>query len=63
MSILFQTKEAKNADKELKKRQIREYETVLAELSAEHREFFENLYGYSGSRSFSRRTKSVLSGE
>ena len=35
------TKEAKNAAKELKKAN-QEYETVLAELSAEHREFFEN---------------------
>ena len=32
---------SKNADKALKKAN-REYETVLAELSAEHREFFEN---------------------
>ena len=37
----IQTEEAKKADKELKK-ENREYETVLAELSAEHREFFEN---------------------
>ena len=35
------TNESKNADKALKKAN-REYETVLAELSAEHREFFEN---------------------
>lgn len=36
-----QTKESEKADKALKKAN-REYETVLAELSAEHREFFEN---------------------
>jgi len=35
------TNESENADKALKKAN-REYETVLAELSAEHREFFEN---------------------
>ena len=35
------TNKSKNADKALKKAN-REYETVLAELSAEHREFFEN---------------------
>ena len=52
------TNESENADKALKKAN-REYETVLAELSAEHREFFENY----GSRSFSRRTKSLLSGD
>ena len=56
------TNESENADKALKKAN-REYETVLAELSAEHREFFRKLYGYSGSRSFSRRTKSLLSGD
>ena len=35
------TNESENADKALKKAN-REYETVLAELCAEHREFFEN---------------------
>ncbi len=35
------TNESENADKALKKAN-REYETVLTELSAEHREFFEN---------------------
>lgn len=35
------TNESENADKALEKAN-REYETVLAELSAEHREFFEN---------------------
>ena len=35
------TNESGNADKALKKAN-REYETVLAELSAEYREFFEN---------------------
>ena len=35
------TNESENADKALKKAN-REYETVLAELSAEHRDFFEN---------------------
>ena len=35
------TNELENADKALEKAN-REYETVLAELSAEHREFFEN---------------------
>ena len=35
------TNESENADKALKKAN-REYETVLVELSAEHREFFEN---------------------
>ena len=35
------TNKSENADKALKKAN-REYETVLAELSAEHREFFEN---------------------
>ena len=35
------TNESENADKALKKAN-QEYETVLAELSAEHREFFEN---------------------
>ncbi len=57
-----QTNESENADKALKKAN-REYETVLAELSAEHREFFGKLYEYCGSCSFSRRTKSLLSGD
>ena len=35
------TNESENADKALKKAN-QEYETVLAELSAEHRDFFEN---------------------
>ena len=35
------TNESENADRALKKAN-REYEKVLAELSAEHREFFEN---------------------
>lgn len=35
------TNESENADKALKKAN-REYETVLAELCAEHRKFFEN---------------------
>ena len=35
------TNESENADKALKKAN-RDYETVLAELSAEHRDFFEN---------------------
>lgn len=37
----IQTEETKKADKELKKAN-REYEKFLSELSAEHREFFEN---------------------
>ena len=35
------TNESENADKALKKAN-RDYESLLAELSAEHREFFEN---------------------
>lgn len=55
------TNESENADKALKKAN-REYETVLAELCRAQR-IFRKLYGYSGSRSFSRRTKSLLSGD
>ncbi len=61
-SIPFRQRKRKKADKALKKAN-REYETVLAELSAEQREFFRKLYGYCGSRSFSGRTESLLSGD
>ena len=40
-NTLVHTNESENADKALKKAN-RKYETVLAELCAEHREFFEN---------------------
>ena len=42
------TKEAKNAAKRIKKRQIRNMRKLLAEISGEQRELLEKVYGYCG---------------
>lgn len=54
------TKEAKNTAKELKRANY-EYEKLLADFRRTEGAFGK-IYGYCGSCSFSRRTKSVLSG-
>lgn len=58
----IQTEEAKKADKELKK-ENREYEKFLSDLSTEQRNFFRKLYGYCRPCTLSGTTESLLSGD